>query len=218
MFKYNHIVISRTDNIGDIILTLPSAGILKTLFPDCKISFLGKGYTRPVIEASHFINTFIDWDKIQRLTTSQQIESFQMFNADAIIHVFPNLKIARIASKARIPIRIGTNHRFYNLVYCNRRINLSRKKSDYHEAQLNLKLLKPFGSKELYDLSDIPKYYGFKSIYNLPGHLRTLIKPSKFNLILHPKSKNSAREWGEDNYGSFSFCVGKNQTILFPHL
>ncbi|RYG01290.1 MAG: glycosyl transferase family 9, partial [Chitinophagaceae bacterium] len=40
-----NIIISRTDSIGDVVLTLPMAKIIKQQFPDCRIAFLGKEYT-----------------------------------------------------------------------------------------------------------------------------------------------------------------------------
>ena len=51
-----NIIISRTDNLGDVMLTLPLAGYIKSIVPEAKIYFLGKSYTRSVIEASRFID------------------------------------------------------------------------------------------------------------------------------------------------------------------
>jgi len=58
------IIISRTDSIGDVILTLPVAGVLKKHFPDSLIYFIGRQYTRPVIEACEHVDEFIDGDEI----------------------------------------------------------------------------------------------------------------------------------------------------------
>ena len=44
------IAISRTDSIGDVVLTLPVCVWLKKKFPDIKIIFFGSTYTKPVIE------------------------------------------------------------------------------------------------------------------------------------------------------------------------
>ena len=58
----SHILISRTDSIGDVVLTLPVAKFLKDRFPETKISFLGKAYTRPVIEACIYVDEFVNAD------------------------------------------------------------------------------------------------------------------------------------------------------------
>jgi hypothetical protein len=50
------IIISRTDNLGDVILTLPMAGILKSEIPGCYILFLGKKYTKPLVDACEHVD------------------------------------------------------------------------------------------------------------------------------------------------------------------
>jgi ADP-heptose:LPS heptosyltransferase len=194
------IIISRTDGIGDVILTLPLAGVLKELNPDNKIIFLGKDYTRDVIEMSENVDEFVSWDDIQKLSKVEQINKFKSLNADSIIHVFPRKEIAKIAVKAGIPMRMGTTNRIYHWRTCNYMIILSRKNSDLHEVQLNLKLLKPFGINHSFSLDDIPKYYGIRPPALLSDNSGSLLSNARFNLIIHPKSKGSSREWGLVNY------------------
>ena len=55
------IVISRTDSIGDVALTLPLAGILKEKFPNTKIIFLGNTYTKPILECCQNIDEIWEW-------------------------------------------------------------------------------------------------------------------------------------------------------------
>jgi len=195
-----HIIISRTDNIGDVVLSFPVAGILKSKFPNCKISFLGNSYSRDIIEACEHIDQFLDF---KELLNNQEITAIKIIHqqkADAIIHVFPNKKLARLAKEAGIPMRIATTNRLYHWGTCNKLVRLSRKSSPFHEAQLNIKLLAPFGIKESFKLTDIPNYYGLTNIKPLPERFTKLIAKDKFNLILHPKSKGSAREWGLQNF------------------
>jgi len=184
-------IISRTDAIGDVVLTLPMAGVLKQLYPDAQILFLGRAYTEEVVMASEHIDGFINWDKCKDLS---------IFNADAIIHVFPNKDIARAAKKAHIKERIGTTNRIYHWWTCNRLVKLSRRHSPLHEAQLNLQLLRPLGAAAQYSLEDIRRYYGLTRLAPLPADIAARIDPRRFNLVLHPKSRGSAREWGLDNF------------------
>ena len=44
------IAISRTDSIGDVVLTLPICVWLKKHFPEIKIIFIGSTYTLPIIK------------------------------------------------------------------------------------------------------------------------------------------------------------------------
>ena len=46
MIKPQNLLIVRTDRIGDVVLSLPLAGIIKSEFPNCKITFLVREYTK----------------------------------------------------------------------------------------------------------------------------------------------------------------------------
>jgi len=194
------IIISRTDGIGDVILTLPVAGILKQNLPDCEIIFLGTKYTKPIIELSTNIDKFVDWDEMKTKSEANSVLEFKEINADTIIHIFPNKQIARIARLANIPIRIGTTGRFYNWFNCNKLIPISRLRSNMHEAQLNIALLKGLKIKKKCPLNEIANYYGFKEIKH--ADYSNYLSKEKINIILHPKTKGSAREWGVDNFSN----------------
>ena len=184
------IIISRTDNLGDVMLTLPMAGLLKERFPGIRVYFLGKSYTRPLIEASRHVDGFLD-----REAVLARPDALRETGAGAIVHVFPDKAVARAAKRAGIPIRIGTSHRLFHLFACNRLVNLGRKNSDLHESQLNIRLLQPLGVTDVPDLSRIGGWYGMRTDLALPAGLQTHFADGRFRLVLHPKSKGSAREW-----------------------
>ncbi len=140
------ILISRTDSIGDVILTLPMAAVLKQHFPDARVLFLGKEYTRPVINACVHVDAFIEPYNARVFGEKP----------DTIIHVLPVKKIAFGAKRAHIPVRIGTTNRIFHWFTCNRLVKLSRRNSDLHEAQLNLKLLQPLGITREFPLEESP--------------------------------------------------------------
>jgi ADP-heptose:LPS heptosyltransferase len=121
-------------------------------------------------------------------------------NADLIIHVFPRKEIARLAKKAGIPYRLGTTNRLYHWGTCNKLVRLSRRKSDLHEAQLNCNLAKGISGEGSLTLDDLFELGKLSNTEILDEKFQKLIDPDRFNLILHPKSKGSAREWGLDNF------------------
>lgn len=197
-------IISRTDAIGDVVLTLPVAGVLRSLYPDCRIYFLGRSYTRDVVQACVHVDEFLNWDELKELP-----------EADAIIHVFPDKQIARLAKRAGIAQRIGTTNRIYHWWTCNTLVRLSRKNSPYHEAQLNLKLLVPLGAAALYTLDEISGFYGLSRLQPVPPDIAGLIDPHRFNLVLHPKSRGSAREWGLDNFRELIKLLPQDRFKIF---
>lgn len=210
-----NLIISRTDSLGDVLLTLPSAGLMKKLIPGIKIYFLGRSYTQPIIQACKFVDEFINWDEVSGYSELQKILFFKSLNCDAIVHVFPDFQIARLAYQSKIPIRIGTSHRYFHWFYCNKMIPLGRKRSVLHETQLNAKLFKPLGVNGYFKLNEVPSFYGLSQVQPLEERFDKLIDHKRFNLILHPKSKGSAREWGLENFGQLITLLPKEKYNIF---
>lgn len=190
-----HILISRTDNIGDVILTLPMAGILKQHFPDVKITLLARDYVRAIAENCKHIDAFESWDALSAMPSSDAVAHIKKLNLDTAIHAFPKKQIAKLMKQARVPLRIGTSRRFYHWFTCNKRVNFSRAKSNLHEAQLNLKLLSALDLNTEYDLKTLSTYIGLHCVVNLPNHLSEKINSDRFNLIIHPFTNGNTREW-----------------------
>ncbi len=209
------IIISRTDSIGDVVLTLPLAGIIKQAIPDCRILFLGRNYTKDVIALSKYVDEIISYDYIENLPKNEQIKTFADLNATHILHVFPVREIAILAKHAKIKSRIGTANRIYHWFTCNIKIKLSRKNSNLHEAQLNTKLLEPLGIKKKFSIDEINAGYGFTQIPILEEQFSSLILKNKINVILHPKSKGSAREWGTENFSELILALDKSKFNIF---
>lgn len=208
-----NIIISRTDSIGDVSLTLPMCKALKEYHSSVRIVFLGKTYTRAVIEACPYVDDFLDFSMLEKMDTDEAVNQIKQMNADVFIHVFPNKKLARWAKLARIKYRIGTSHRIFHWMTCNVLLNFTRKNSDLHESQLNFELLKPFGIA-------IPKFEEIKS-WRL---LSVSAQPSEFivdhlkaarKVILHCKSQGSAVEWGLDNFMDLAKKLAERGVAVF---
>ena len=144
--EVNRIIVSRTDSIGDVMLTLPFCAWLKECFPQATLVFLARGYTIPVVACFKPVDEILDWDLIVNLPIAEKIG---LLKADCIVHLFPNKDVAALSKKAKIPYRIGTSHRIFHFLTCNYKVNFSRKNSSLHEAQLNFELARPFGLKSI---------------------------------------------------------------------
>jgi heptosyltransferase III len=198
-----------------VVLTLPMAGLIKKDYPDCKIYFLGRSYTKDIIGLSEFVDEFINYDEIEKLEPKTQIQLLRNYQVDIFIHVFPNAKIANLVKAAGIPLRVGTTNRLFHWMSCNKLIKLSRKNSPLHEAQLNLKLLSFLNINVEVDINNLHTYYGFKNIPTLREEYQNWLDKNKFNLILHPKSKGSAKEWGLSNFEKLIKLLPQEKYKLF---
>ena len=192
------------------MLTLPLARILKEQFPYLHIAFMGKSYTKPVIECCAFVDEFID---VADFLASPLLIGGK--KPEAILHVFPVQEIAERAKSLGIPWRIGTTNRLFHWTTCNKLVKLSRKNSSLHEAQLNVKLLHPFGIDKDYTLSELGESIGLQRIPELQASFKKLIDADKYNLILHPRSQGSAREWGLDNFASLIKQLPQDKYKIF---
>ncbi len=200
-------LVSRTDAIGDVVLTLPVCGRLKELLPGCRVVLIGRGYTAAVAAACPWVDGFLNLDEVERLPETEQVAALRQFEAAAIIHVFPNKLLARLAQKARVPVRIGTRNRWQHWLTCNRLVALSRRHSPLHEAQLNLRLLRPLGGASETSLPAVVPLVHLEAPEPLAATWEQLLAqrhPGQLNVILHPRSRGSAREWGLANFSQLA--------------
>lgn len=205
-------LVSRTDAIGDVVLTLPVCGQLKKLFPGCRVVLLGRTYTQAIAAACPWVDDFINVDELRKLTLPAQVQALRQQQADALLHIFPDKHLAYLGLQARIPMRIGTRNRWFHWLTCTHRVALSRRHSPLHEAQLNLELLRPLGYSGPLSLSAVGELVRLVPAEPLAHQWHNLLaqrQPGQLNVILHPRSRGSAREWGLVNFGTLARMLHK---------
>ncbi len=168
-------LVARTDAIGDVVLTLPVAGQLKRQFPGCQVVLIGRSYTAAVAAACPWVDEFLAFDALETLPPATQLKQLGSYQAAAIIHVFPNKALARLAQKVGIPIRIGTRNRLFHWLTCNRLVALSRRHSPLHEAQLNLQLLRPLGYAAALALPAVSELVRLVPVVALPPQFQQML-------------------------------------------
>jgi ADP-heptose:LPS heptosyltransferase len=193
-----------------MVLSLPVATVLKQHFPAIKIAVLGTSYTKAIVDTNPHIDYFIDKEDFLNNAITIDAQPPQ-----AIIHLFAQSKLAKRAKQLNIAVRIGTTNRLYHWLTCNKFVRLSRRHSGLHEAQSNLKLLKPLGIKQPFSLPDIAALFAMTNIAPLPQQFADLLQPNKFKLILHPKSRGSAREWELSYYEQLINSLDTNKFQIF---
>lgn len=198
--KIEKIIISQTDNIGDMVLTLPMASVIKASLPHCKVVLLARSYTRDIVNGCGAVDEFLDWESVKGLPDAEIVHWLQEQKATALLHISKNRRIAKLAKKADIPMRVGTSLRLYHWKYCNKLVFLFRRNSLSHDSQLNLKLLKPLGIYRRMRLSALVPHLRLEPKIALPPQLAKQITRDKFNLIVHPGSHGHGREWPTEHF------------------
>jgi len=201
-------LVSRPDAIGDVVLTLPVAGRLRRAFPGCRVVLVGRAYTAAVAAACPWVDEFLDLDALLALPEPARLARLRAYGAAAIVHVFPHRELAELARQAGIPVRIGTRNRWFHWLTCNRLVALSRRHSPLHEAQLNLALLAPLvpGAADT-SLAEVAELVRLVPVVPLRADFQQLLaarQPGQLNVVLHPRSRGSAREWGLAHFGELA--------------
>lgn len=198
--KLSRIIVSRTDSIGDVALTLPLCIWLKSNFPQATLVYLCKGYTKEVVQCFKPVDEILLYEELENTDIETRNS---LLHSDLILHVFPNKKIASWAKQAGIQYRIGTSHRWFHWLNCNIRVSFTRKNSPLHEAQLNFNLLKPLG------LDTIPKFEELKTVKE---QFIVSTEPEFFApgyVILHPLSQGSAINYPLIHYVAIAEMLSK---------
>ena len=195
MIEPKNILIVRTDGIGDVVLSLPLAGLIKKYYPDCKVTFLLRNYTKELTDEHPNINeVIIIKENNGKIPVSSNVNQLKKKSFDSCIVVYPTLVTALIVYLSRINIRVGSGYRWYSFLF-NRRVYEHRQYAEKHELEFNVSLLKIFGINE----SVTPNNVKFDIKIN-PTTLESVKKKlsnygvdlTKKIIIAHPGSGGSA--------------------------
>jgi len=139
------ILVVRTDRIGDVVLSLPIASVIKQFYPECKLSFLIREYTKPITEANPFIDeSVVIKEGNGKFRIFDNVVMLKKFDFDAVIILYPTFTISLIMFLAGIKKRVGTGYRLYSFLFTDK-IYEHRKDAKKHELEYNFSLLKSIG-------------------------------------------------------------------------
>ena len=143
-----NILIVRNDRIGDVVLSLPLAGLIKKHYPDCKITFLLRNYTKDIANGHPNIDEVIILKEDNgRIPVWKNVTQLKKGSFAASIIVYPTFITALIIFLARVKFRVGSGYRWYSFLF-NKKVFEHRKYAEKHELEYNVNLLKVFGIEE----------------------------------------------------------------------
>ena len=195
MITPKNILIVRTDRIGDVVLTLPMAEILKHKFPSCTVSFLVNKYTANIVRKNKFIDKVIALEQSnKKIFLWKNIKILKNQNFDTTFVVSPKFLISLIIFLSRIKTRIGTGYRWYSFLF-NNKVYEHRKSATKHELEYNIGLLKAIGIN--FNASTDNISFNFVLNEEEKNEIKTLlkqngIKDDKPIIIVHPGSAGSS--------------------------
>ena len=191
-----HILVARTDRVGDLLLSLPAFQALKKAYPEARITALVSPYAKEIVQNHPAIDTVELYEKgegfwglAKRLKASKP---------DVFIALYPRVQQVLAARLAGIPTRIGTAYRWYSFLLTDK-VKVHRSVCDRHEVEYNLDLVKPLGITP-----DAPKIE-FQPTESERSFAKDLlkekgVKPKGRYVVVHPGHKGSALNWKPERY------------------
>ncbi|WP_022819286.1 glycosyltransferase family 9 protein [Fusobacterium russii] len=152
--EIKRIIVSRTDKIGDLILSIPSFYMLKKMYPCAELVVLVRKYNYDIVANLPYIDRII---KIDDYTKGELLEKIPYFKADVFIALYNDDFVASLAKASKAKIKIGPLSKLNSFFTYNKGVLQKRSKSIKNEGEYNLDLVKklnPNRFKDCYELNN----------------------------------------------------------------
>jgi len=187
------VLISRTDNIGDVILTLPLVYAARCVFRNADVFFYVNERLKPLLDGMSINVNILTEDKHQNYADRKRL--FAKHKIDLAIFAKPRFDLALMFFQLGTKFRVGTAYRWYSFLY-NHRVKEHRKFADKHESEYNLNLLREF--VEMDENCRVPErllnYEEREKKDFLEKAISFGISPGTKYIIIHPGSRGSAKD------------------------
>jgi len=141
------LLVTRTDRLGDVVLSTPVLKSLRVAFPEARITACVSAETREIVEGNPYLDEVIVYDKHGRDKSFWGTIRFALGlvpkRFDAVIHLHPTHRVHWVSFLAGIPVRIGYRRKSgWLLTHA-----LADRKHEglKHEAEYNFDLLRFLG-------------------------------------------------------------------------
>ena len=205
-----NILINRSDAIGDSILTMPMAKILKEKFPEAKVTMLISARSADIFKSHPYIDNVKIYHRNARFYLKIR-EIFGLFSELKPTHYFyvgggylPNF----MSWFTRVKYRGGLKSRWHTYLFLNKGIRQKRSMVTMHEMEYNLNLLAPLGID--YNYKDKAHYSPEIHInqdeleLNYNSFKKDLIKEGietdQKMIFIHPGMSGHTLNWSSRNY------------------
>jgi len=144
-----HVLVVRTDRLGDMIVTTPLFTAIKRARPDCRLTVLASAAGAEVARAHPAVDA-VEVDPIQAKGsgwrgTLRLARRLRRLRCDAAVVVHSKHRLAAAVWLAGIPVRVGPGQRGYSFLYNRPVVQDHRTPPIRHETSYCLDLLRPLG-------------------------------------------------------------------------
>jgi len=197
------VLVTRTDKLGDLVLSLPVFTDLKEAHPDWEIHALVAPDAVPLVENNPHLSGVWTWS--ESMTTSQTQDLKKQLRAEdfaACIMLQYRRELATLLWLAGIKRRFGPRSKFSSWFLLNRGTRQSRSRNNGHEMDYNIQLGRDLlgADSGLQDVP-LPDLFPTAGLLEIGEKFRTTEAPSAETVIfVHPGSGGSALDWEPDRF------------------
>lgn len=194
------IIVSRTDKIGDLILSVPSFFMIKKMYPNAELVVLVRKYNYEIVKNLPYVDRIL---KIDDYTHEELIEKIAYFNADIFVALYNDKFISKLARASKAKIKIGPLSKLYSFFTFNKGVWQKRSHSIKNEAQYNLDLIRRIDEKLFGENLEINTsiYLGKENIKAADTFFKTYSIGEK-SLVVNPFIGGSAKNIRDEEYAS----------------
>lgn len=195
---YKNIVISRTDKIGDLVLSIPAISALRIMYPEAKIYVLVRKYNAPIVSCLSSVDEVIIYDNYTLKELSSYLRSK---GVDTFISLYSDFKIGLLSFLSGAAVRSGPLSKIHSWFFYNKGIKQRRSLSIKNEAEYNLDLVRNLDTA----LYDSRNFSWEKVCYKEENRLEAekFLQSNKIDnpfVLIHPFSGGSAKNYTIDEY------------------
>lgn len=195
------ILLTRTDRVGDVVLSTPVIKAIRDKYPDAYIAFMVRPYAEDIVKGNPYLDEVITYDKYGRHKNIFNTINFALKlrnrRFDKAIMLHPTNRVHLISYLAGIPQRIGYDRKLSFLL--TEKIPHTKQEGKKHEVEYTIELLKPLGiacsHPELYvavskgDLKKIEKIF-----------IENNIKEDTTRVCINPGASCPSKRWPVKNF------------------
>lgn len=198
--EINKIIVSRTDKIGDLVLSIPSFYMVKKLFPNAELIVLVRNYNYDVVKNLPYVDRAI---KIDDYSEEELDRNIQEVGAEVFIALYSDKKVTKLAKKSGAKWRIGPYSKLHSYFAYNKGIRQKRSKSVKNEADYNLDLIKVLDPERFEKEFEINTKLYYEEVHR--QYAEKFLKEKNIEgkiMVIHPFSGGSAKNLTDIQYMS----------------
>jgi len=193
------ILISRTDKIGDLVLSIPSFNAISQMYPGAQIYCLVRKYNADIVRNLPYIADTIVKDEHSE---QELIEKLKSLKLDVFIALYSDSEVAKLAKASGAKKRIGPYSKLNSFFAFNEGIRQKRSQAIKNEAEYNLDLVKQLDSAKFKSIKKIDSQIYIDEAYR--DKIKHWLKQREIHryIVVHPLSGGSAKNLSKDQYVS----------------